>query len=491
MYGLPFYGFGGTPQSQPPTAAQLVPQQVGGLNLAQVPAIGANITAHDAGNGESLFYDDGQPDGTTNANGIKAGTLSVIYRPVQPQLSRDVSVAGTSAHGAYITSLTTHTIGGVKPVKPFPLVFDANERPQTEYPSIFFPAGLVTVNRDLVFGQEKATLVVNMGRFRPDPGSNSGTEQVVDSIGVDIGYSNASDITPPQITQVGAVKTGATTFTAFVRVTDDSGAPSRVAVLWNEGAPAWQVQPLTNAGGGLWTGTITSSASQILLDGEAQDAAGNVGFSFNKAVNFQSVADTNDPSLLISQPLPSGVFNLNQQVPATFACTDPGGVQSCTGRSDSGPPIQSGGLIDTTTPGQHTFTVTGTDLSGRSTTRSSTYTVLFGFSGFRPPVDNPPVLNSDNAGRTIPVKWALTDAAGRAYASLDAVQAIWSREIRCPTAAQDVVELDVPVGLSGLKVAGGEFQLNWATQKSWAGTCRRLLIRLSDGSTPFADFRFK
>jgi hypothetical protein len=330
-----------------------------------------------------------------------------------------------------------------------------------------------------------------MGRFRPDTGLDSGTEQVVDSIGLDVGYSNSSDNIAPQITQVGAVNTG-TGFTAFVHVTDDSGTLHRVAVLYTEGGgSAWSVKSLTNAGGGLWTGTIASSAPTILLDGEAEDFAGNVGFSFNKAVNFQSVPDTSDPSLVISQPLPNGTFVLNQQVRATFDCSDPGGVQSCTGRSDSGAPIQSGGLVNTATPGPHTFTVTATDLSGHSITRSATYVVLFGFTGFTPPVNSPPILNTDNAGRTIPVKWSLTNSAGQAYANLNAVQSISSKPIRCPSATTDPIAGDVPIGLSGLKVTGGGFNLNWSTDKAWAGTCRRLFIHFSDGTTPYADFQFK
>ena len=492
MYGLPFYGFSNTPQPQPPTAPQLTPTVVGGLNTAHVPALTASITAHDAGDGQSLFYDDSQAEGTTTAGGIKSGTLSVIYRPVQPQLSRDVTVPGTSAHGAFITDLTTHTIANVKPVKPFPLVFDSSERPRFDFPSIFFPAGLVTVNRDVIFGQERSTLVVNMGRFRPDAGSESGTEQVVDSVNVDIGYSNSSDNTPPQITQVGAVKTAPGTFKAFVRVTDDT-ALNRVSVLYNAGAPQWNVQALTNAGGGLWTATITTATTvdQILLDGEAQDSAGNVGYSFNKAVNFQSVPDTAQPGLLISQPLPNGTFVLNQQVKATFDCSDPGGVQSCSGRSDSGPAIQSGGLLDTSTVGPHTFTVTATDLSGNTVSRSATYKVFFTFGGFLPPVNNPPVLNLDNAGRTIPVKWSLTNAAGQAYAQLNAVQSISSRSVACPSGTPMSDGPDVAIGLSGLKVTGNQFNLNWSTDKSWAGTCRRLFVHFADGTTPYVDFQFK
>jgi hypothetical protein len=493
MYGLPFYGFGGAHQAARPVAPQLTPTSVGGLQTAPMPALAAHIVRHDLtdGSNTTLFYDTSQLDGTTNAGGISAGTLSVIYRPLQPQLSRDVTVPGLAAHGAFITSLDTSTIEHVKPVKPFPVVFDPNERPVSDYPNIFFPAGLVTVNRDVLFGQEKDTAVVNMGRFRPNEGADDGTEQVVNSIGLDIGYSNSSDVTPPQITQVGAVKTAPGVFNAFLRVTDDSGSLHRVAVLYNTGASAWKVKELTNAGGGLWTGTINETVDQIVLDGEAQDGAGNTGFSFNKAVNFQSVPDTGGPSLLISQPLPSGTFTLNQQVQATFDCSDPGGVKSCTGKTDNGPPIQSGGLLDTSKPGPHTFTVTGTDLSGNTVSRSATFTVFFGFTGFSPPVNSPPVLNTDNAGRTIPVKWSLTNAAGQAYANLNAVQAISSKQIRCPSAATDPISGDVPVGLSGLKVTGGSFNLNWSTDKSWAGTCRRLFIHLSDGTTPYADFQFK
>ena len=82
-------------------------------------------------------------------------------------------------------------------------------------------------------------------------------------------------------------------------------------------------------------------------------------------------------------------------------------------------------------------------------------------------------------------------SAGQAYANLNAVQGIASRQIRCPSATTDPISGDVPVGLSGLKVTGGSFNLNWSTDKSWAGTCRRLFIHLSDGTTPYADFQFK
>ncbi len=71
------------------------------------------------------------------------------------------------------------------------------------------------------------------------------------------------------------------------------------------------------------------------------------------------------------------------------------------------------------------------------------------------------------------------------------MQAISSKQIKCPAAATDPISVDLPIGLSGLKSEDLGFKFNWATSKSWAGTCRRLTVLLSDGTTPFADFKFK
>ncbi|MGB2875383.1 MAG: PxKF domain-containing protein, partial [Gaiellaceae bacterium] len=495
MYGLPFYDFGSiTPQNvpSPPTPPSHAVEN--GVDTAHLPEIAANIQQQVLGDGRSLFVNQGHPDGTTFTDGngvpLTMGTLSVFYRPAQPEVMRDVTVPGSTAHGAWIRSLTTHTFANVNPVKPFPLVHSADDAPVRDYPNIFFPAGVVTVNRDIVFGKEQDTAVVNLGKFFPNDTGNLGTEQVVDAIGLDVGYSSSADNNPPQIKQVGAVKTAPGTFQAFVRVTDESGL-NRVAVLYNTGSATWGVQSLSNAGGDLWTGTINAPVDTIRFDAEAQDTAGNVGYSFNKAVNFQSTVDTTKPSTLINPPLPNSVYTLNQQARAQFDCSDAGAVASCTGSSDGGPAIASGGLLNTSTPGQHTFTVTAVDLSGNTTQTSVRYVVRFVFSGFRPPVDSPPVLNVAKAGSTVPVKWGLTDAAGAAYINLNAVQSVSSKAIRCPTAATDPVSVDVPVGLSGLKVNGTDLHFNWSTDKGWAGTCRRLFIHFSDLTTPYADFQFK
>ena len=506
MYGLPFYDFGST-TPVPPVPPVLTPPthgDVGGIDTAQLPAITANIQQNPL---TGLFGDPGHPDGATYQDGLAwltAGTLSVFYRPIQPTVSRDVTINDAPnkiAHGAWIRSLATHTVLDVKPVKSFPLVHSSDDAPAKDYPNIFFPAGVVTVNRDFIFGKEQDTAIVNLGKFFPNTTGDltKGTEQVVDSIGLDIGYSSSADSTPPLITQVGAVKTAPGTFKAFMRVTDASGfglasGLNRVAVLYTIGDGTWAVQSLTNAGGDLWTGTISAAADTIRLDGEAQDNAGNVGFSFNKAVNFQSVADTAKPTITLDRPLPNGVYTLNNQLKASFSCSDPGGVASCVGRSDSGPDQLSGiAPIATDTLGPHTFTVTSTDLAGNITTKTITYYVVAIF-GFKPPVDNPPIVNVLSAGNTTPVKWTLKDAGGNFIRSLSAFTSVSSMAIKCPAGTTDPDPDVVPSGLAGLKydLAGEQFVYNWQTQKSWKGTCRRLVIGLvGNGVLPYADFQFK
>jgi len=53
------------------------------------------------------------------------------------------------------------------------------------------------------------------------------------------------------------------------------------------------------------------------------------------------------------------------------------------------------------------FPETATDAANNQATRSFTVAARYNFSGFFPPVDNPPVVNVVNAGRAIPVKFSL------------------------------------------------------------------------------------
>ena len=237
-------------------------------------------------------------------------------------------------------SLSTSTLPNVTPYKPFPLVRSADEKPARDFPNIFFPASFATVNRDVTFGAQHDTAVVNLGRFFPNTDSNGnvtgnqGTEQVVNSIGLDIGYSTSSDYTPPQILQTGAVQNGNGTMTAFVRSSDAAGL-SRVAVLYHEqGSNVWNVLQLDHGSGDLWSKTFTG-AIPIQLDSQAEDVNGNVAYSFNKAVNFQSVpaSAVAAPAIVIDNPLPATNFTLNQQVRAAIRMLLGGGDHGLLGRS--------------------------------------------------------------------------------------------------------------------------------------------------------------
>jgi CSLREA domain-containing protein len=78
--------------------------------------------------------------------------------------------------------------------------------------------------------------------------------------------------------------------------------------------------------------------------------------------------DSGGPTITITTPAPGSVFAQNQPVgPPVFACTDAGiGVQSC---------VMTGDPFNTATNGTRTFTVTGTDKLGKTSTLSRTWTV--------------------------------------------------------------------------------------------------------------------
>lgn len=68
-----------------------------------------------------------------------------------------------------------------------------------------------------------------------------------------------------------------------------------------------------------------------------------------------------------------------------------------------------------------------------------------------------------------------------------------SAQVSCPsTAPVDVVEETSTATVSGLKYdpIANQYIYNWKTLSTYAGTCRQLTVKLVDGTTRTALFKF-
>ena len=100
-------------------------------------------------------------------------------------------------------------------------------------------------------------------------------------------------------------------------------------------------------------------------------------------------------------------------------------------------------------------------------------------------------MNSVKAGSAIPVKFSLDGDQGL---NIFATGYPASQPITCDSSLPfDDIEATVNAGSSTLSydVANDEYNYVWKTKKTWAGTCRRLIVRLSDGTDHVANFQFK
>ncbi len=196
--------------------------------------------------------------------------------------------------------------------------------------------------------------------------------------------------------------------------------------------------------------------------------------------------DRKGPSITFATPPNGAIYVINQAVAASYSCNDAGsGMGSCAGT------LVSGANINTATVGSKTFTVTATDAAGNSVSETHTYTVQYTFVGFLQPTDNLPVINVASGGRTIPVKWQLTNASGVQVTDLASLVSLLSAPIACDASPSDIVEeqLTSP-GSTVFRYDGTQFIFNWQTTKGWSG-CRLLQVQLADGTSHYAKFNFK
>jgi hypothetical protein len=225
-------------------------------------------------------------------------------------------------------------------------------------------------------------------------------------------------------------------------------------------------------------GANVSGDGEHVLYAASKDNAGNTETPVKRAFKL----DTTKP-IVTCAAAPSFDFD---QANATVSAS----VSDATSR-----PAQTGvsAAADTTSVGAKPAAVTGKDLTGNQATAAFAYSVHYAFDGFYQPIDTLDtngVLNVVKAGQAIPLKWRLTDATGDPVTSLTGAQ-ITVTGITCTVGATtDQVE-QTAAGTSGLQNLGdGNYQLNWKSAMSYAGSCKRLRLDLGEGSHHTADFEF-
>jgi hypothetical protein len=213
----------------------------------------------------------------------------------------------------------------------------------------------------------------------------------------------------------------------------------------------------------------------------ATDPSGNT----KTATRTVTVVDTTAPvlsscpaNIVVSLPLNSTATSM------AVSFTAPTATDSC----DSSVPVTtthaSGSVFNV---GTTAVTATATDDSGNSSSCSFTVTVLYQFAGFFSPIDNN-ALNQANAGRTIPIKFSLSGNKGL---GIFADNYPVSQQIACGSEPVNDVQEATTDSNSGLTYSPDQYHYNWKTLGAWAGTCRELIVKLNDGSTHTARFKFK
>jgi hypothetical protein len=175
--------------------------------------------------------------------------------------------------------------------------------------------------------------------------------------------------------------------------------------------------------------------------------------------------------------------------PAEILVGDSASASANATDQHSGVESQECDPLDTATPGLHTVECRASDNAGNTASATLSYSVAYGFSGFAQPVDAN-ARNVAKAGRTIPLKWRVTDAAGAPITGLTSV-GVTAASLSCSVGATgDAIE-EYASGSSGLQDLGdGYYQFNWATPKSYANSCKTLRLDLGDGIARTATFEF-
>jgi hypothetical protein len=199
-------------------------------------------------------------------------------------------------------------------------------------------------------------------------------------------------------------------------------------------------------------------------------------FNLTQETIHYSVVDRTAPTITFSSPADGASYFLGQPISASFSCDDGGsGMNGCKGD------VPPGGQIDTSALGSKTFTVTAYDRAGNVSHESHTYSIVYDFAGFGSPAAPYPTATAMKAGAGVPLKFSLHgDQGANIFASGSPG---WT-----PCGAFD--GSSGADGALSYNASADRYTYLATTARSWAGTCRDLVVTLRDGTTHRARFSF-
>lgn len=231
--------------------------------------------------------------------------------------------------------------------------------------------------------------------------------------------------------------------------------------------------------------TLAATGTGYAATSQATDRADNTGTGHVNGINV----DSNAPTAQFTG-CPTSPLILGSAAPTiTWAATDQGsGLASATSGSVA---------LTTSTVGSKTASSPAPqdNVGHAGVAAVCTYSVVYQWHGFFQPVDNNGVFNAVKAGQGIPLKFDLDGDQG-----LDILANGYPKStvVSCSgSTSEDALEEIATAGSSGLHYDGtvnppvGQYIYVWKSDKSWAGTCRRLDLKLADGTTHSANFSFK
>lgn len=214
-----------------------------------------------------------------------------------------------------------------------------------------------------------------------------------------------------------------------------------------------------------YSGPDSAAAS---VSGTCSDNAGNTSPAAVFSFQYDATAPLLNP---VVQPNPVYLHGTAEVIPNA---SDPGaGLAAVT--CDP---------LDTSSVGQKTVECRATDKAGNTVTAKAGYNVIYRFVGFKPPVENPPLINRAVAGQTIPFKFVLLDAnykpvtKGVTFTLRVEPFDCWDN-----AALEDIDQLYNELDCLGLIHDGnGLYHYNWKTSREYAGQYVKVIIDLGEGA---------